>query len=89
MTEADNEEVDGVAVDSDEPVEPVAQVAADDPDLLAVIETSRSTLLSLVGTKLDAVTVKSVDPSEAPLLGANVSKLSPLSLHTAREPNRP
>lgn len=77
MTDVSNEEPDDV--DADEPVEPVAEVAPDDPELLDVIETSRSTLLSLVGTKLDAVAVNSLDPSEAPLLGANVSKLSPLT----------
>lgn len=63
----------------DEPTAPKVVIPADDPELLQTIESSRATLATLVGTTLDAVAVRSNVPSEAPLLGANVSKLSPLT----------
>lgn len=62
-----------------EPIQPGVVVPPDDPDLLRAIEVSRATLAALVGTVLDTVSVHSIDPAEAPLLGANVSKLSPLT----------
>lgn len=68
------------AEDGDEElVEAAVEVAPGDPELLKVIEKSRETTKALIGTKLDAITIKSVDPAEAPLLGANVSKLSPMT----------
>lgn len=64
------------AEDGDEElVEAAVEVAPGDPELLKVIEKSRETTKALIGTKLDAITIKSVDLAEAPLLGANVSKL--------------
>lgn len=60
-------------------VEPVITVAPDDPEVAEVLDKARETIGALVGTKLDAVAVRSIDPSEAPLFGANVSKLSPLT----------
>lgn len=63
----------------EELVEAAVEVAPDDPELLEVIEKSRETTKGLIDTKLDAITIKSVDPAEAPLLGANVSKLSPMT----------
>lgn len=67
------------ALDDAEIVPIVVPVAPDDPDLNLVFAAAVGTLQTMVGATLDAITVRSIDPTEARLLGDNVSKFSPLT----------
>lgn len=74
----DEEDGTDEALDA-EIVPAVVPVAPDDPDLNQVFAAAAGTLQAMVGATLDAITVRSIDPSEARLLGDNVSKVSPLT----------